>query len=781
MRAALRSLRRAPGFSLLVIGTLAVALGANVALFSAADALLFRALPFSQPDRLVTLYETQPDSGARALVSVPNFLAWKASRTIAATAAYRPWGFVLTGRGDAERVTGARVSADLLPVLGVNPVVGRGFRPDEDVFGGPRVALVSHGFWRQRLEASADLTGHRIVLNGVPHQVVGVLPAEVRLPAADVLVPLAVEPFALTQPGNRALTVIGRLADGVTVDRARAELDGLAREVARGSAGTAGWGAGLISLPEDATGRFRPTLLMLWGIVALVLLVACANTAGLMIVRMGSRREEIAVYAALGAGRSWIARRLLMETLLLALAAGILGLGVAAILLSTLVAVAPPDLSRLAEAAINLRVAAFGLALSTLAGALSGILPAIRGARNDLSPVLRSARAIGGHAGLQRAAMAGQVALATIVLLGAALMVRSFERVMAVSPGFDPSRVLSLAMSPDARYSDPARRVAFFDEVTARIMSVPGVEATGIVSHPPLAGAPLTVDVTGPSRAIANYSVVGGDWFRAMTVPVRRGRVFTASDRMGAPPVLIISENFARAMWPDTDPIGRRLIVGGTIGADPAPREVVGIAGDVRTSLEADAPFQVYAPYAQNPWPTMSVAVRTTGDPAALIGSVRSAVASLDRDQAVYNVRPFEQVVGRAVAPRRFQALVVSLFALLAVVLSATGVYAVVAYAVTLRAPEIGVRLALGASRRSVVTLALRDGLAWSVAGLFAGLALALAAARAIEGLLFGLRPADAPTFAAAGLLMASMVIAASVAAARRAARVDPLVALRGR
>ena len=786
MRAALRSLRHAPAFSLLVICTLGVALGANIALFSAADALLFRAVPYSQPDRLVTLFETEPGTGARALVSVPNFLDWKSALTKPAgmenLAAFRPWGFVLTGRGDAERLAGARVSADLPAVLGVNPLIGRGFRPDEDVHGGPAVVLVSQAFWRRRLGASSDLADQRLVLNGVAHQVVGVLPAHFKLPAADVLVPLAVEPFALAQRGNRALTVIGRLADDATITGVRADTARLARDIAAQSPATAGWGAGVVTLADHLTGRIRPTLLLVWTVVVIVLLVACANTTGLTLVRMAARREEIAVYAALGASRSRIVRRLVTESLLLGAGAGILGLSLAMLFLRILATVAPPDLSRLPDAAIDVRAAAFALALSIAAGTLAGILPALRSARADLSPALRAARPAGrSHQRLGGAVVAGQVGLAMVVLLGAGLMVRSFERVMAVSTGFDPSGVLSLSISPDSAYADPQRRVAFFDEMLSRITALPGVEAAGITSHPPLAGSPLTADVTGPSRTLAMYSVVGGDWFRAMGVPLRRGRPFGRADRIGARPVVIVSENFARAMWPGADPIGRRIVVGGTIGADPAPREIVGVAGDIRTSLEADAPFHIYAPYAQNPWPTMGVAVRTAGNPGALIAPVRAAIASLDRNQAVYNARPFDQVVGRAVAPRRFQALIVSLFALLAVALAATGVYTVVAYTVRLRTPEFGVRLALGASRRSVVGLALRAALAWSIAGLAAGLCTALVAAGAVEGLLFGVGPTDGGTLAATAATMTALVIAASTLAAWRAARVDPLAALRDR
>jgi putative ABC transport system permease protein len=785
---AVRSLRKTPGFSAAVVLTLTLGLAANAAFFAVVDALLLRPLPYADPDRLAVLFEVQPGSRARALVSPPNFLSWKrASRTFADMAAFRSWGFVLSGPDGADRIVGARVSANLLDVLGVRPIAGRGFLPQEDVYGAPHVAIVSYGMWRQRLGAPASLDGRAIVLSGVAHTIVGVLPPDFRMPGADVLVPLALEPFALTQRGNRAMTVVGRLAGGTSLASARAELDRMSRELAVSAPeADAGWGSSAVLLADDVTGRFRSTLLILWAAVALVLIIACANTAGLTLARAASRRQQIAVFRALGAGRGVIVRGLIAETALLAIVSGLLALPLARAMLAALVAIAPPGLARFSDASIDLRVMAFSMGVALLVGVLFGLPAALRGSRDDLSPLLRSGRwAADGHGGLRRAALAGQLALAILVLVGSGLLLRSLERVLAVDPGFDPSHVLTIAIAPDARYGDAARRAGFFAELIDRIAAIPGVRAVGTTSHPPLGSGPLTVDVTiegsigSQPAVIANYSAVGGNWFGAMSIPLRSGRAFSARDVMGGPPVVILSEHLARALWPQGNSVGRRLIVGGSVGADRTPREVVGVAGDVHMALEAEAPFQIYIPYSQNPWPTMTLAVRTDGDPGNWSESVRDAVRAVDRDQAGYNLMPLDQLVGRAVAPRRFQVSLILLFALFAGVLSAMGVHAVITYAVRQRTPEIGVRLALGASRRSVAVLALREVLQPAAAGIAIGLCFAPAAGHLMSGLLFGVRPTDALTIAGSVLGMIVLVLAASLVAARRASSIDPLAGLR--
>ncbi len=792
MLLALRALTRAPAFSVAVVLTLTAAMAANAAFFAGVNRLLLAPLPYRDAGRLLVLAETEPGTRSRALASPPNFLSWKtAATTLAGIAAYRPWGFVLSTADGAERVRGARVTANLLSILGVEPAIGRNFLPAEDVYGGPHVVIVSHAFWQQRLGGSADLGGRSVILGGVAQTVIGVLPAGFRMPAADVLVPMGLEPFALTQRGNRALTVVARLADGASIDTARAELDAVASDLGRRfPEADAGWGVRAISLDEEVRGRYRPALLMLWGSIGLVLLIACANTAGLTLARIAARRQQIAICRALGAGRSRVIGELLGESAILAGLAAALSLPLAGAMLAGLAAIVPPELSRLADARIDLRVVAFSFVVALAAAALIGLPAAMRGARDDLSPLLRSGRwGAWGDAALRRAALAGQLALAVIVVLASSLLVRSLQRVLAVDPGFDSAHVLTMALAPDARYEDSPRRIAFFASVMDHVVAVPGVEAAGITSHPPLASGPLVADVftAGPQPpgagrapdAIANLSAIGGDWFTAMRIPLRAGRWFGAADLPGSPPVVVISENLAERLWPGEPATGKRVFVGGSIGSDPRSREVVGVAGPVRTSLEADAPFQVYVPYAQNAWPTMSLAVRTSGQPPAFAGAIREAIRRVDAGQAVYDLASLDQIASRAIATRRFQAIVVSLFALFAIGLAAMGTHAVIAYAVRQRTTEFGVRLALGATRGSVVLLALQEVLRPAAAGIVIGTCIAVPAVRGIRTLLFSVRPTDPASIAFTLAAICMVVVAASLSAGLRAAHIDAVKTLR--
>jgi predicted permease len=767
-------------------------MAANAAFFAAVDTLLLQPLPYASPDRLVALVETQPGTRARTPVSPPNFISWRsASRSLADIAAYRTWGFVLAGPGGGERIAGARVSANLLPLLGVRLAVGRAFLAEEDVFGSAHVAIVSHAFWQQRLGAPLDLTGHALALNGAVYTIVGVLPPDFRMPAADVLVPLSLEPFAFAQRGNRSLTIVGRLGDGASLSVARSEMDAIARDLgARFPDADAGWGINAIPLNDEVSARFRPALLMLWASIALVLLIACANTAGLMLSRVAARRQQLAVCRALGAGRARIVADLLAESGFLAAAAGLLSLPLARVVLAALVAIVPPDLSRFADVGIDLRATGFCILVAAAAAVLIGLPAALRGSRDDLSPLLRTGRwDLWGDAVLRRAALAGQLALALLVVLGSGLLLRSLDRVLAVDPGFETAHVLTMAVAPDAKYADTARRLAFFDEVIARVDGLPGVETAGISSHPPLASAPLLVDVFNgaisrapaarPADAIASLVAVGGNWFAAMRVPLRDGRWFGSEDGPGSRPVVVVSENLAHRLWPSESAVGKRIVVGGSVGADQAAREVIGTVGNVRIALETAPPFHVYVPYAQNAWPTMTLAIRTSGDPARMAPAIRDAVHGIDREQATYNMAPLDRLAARAVAPRRFQAIVVSLFALFAVLLAAMGSHAVIAYAVRQRTMEFGVRLALGASRRSVVLLALQEVLRPAAAGMTAGACLALLASRWLRSLLFSVCPTDAPTIAASLGLIVAVVTLASLGTGLRVARLDAARALR--
>ena len=674
------------------------------------------------------------------------FLAWqREARTVARLAAYRPWGFVLTGSGEPERLTGARVSADLFPLLGITPILGRTFTPDDDVLGRPRVAVVSEGLWERRLGSERDLARRSLVLNGVAHAVVGVLPRGFSLPAADVWVPLALEPFALTQPGNRALTVVGRLAEGSSPAEASAEVNAIVQRLTGPATGAdAGWGAGAVSLTDHLVGQTRPTLLIAWGAVGLVLLIACANTASLMLARAAARRQEIAICRALGAPRSRLVARVLGESLVLAGAGGLLGLPLAAGLLKIVVTLAPPELPRLDGVGIDVPLLVFTGGLSVATALLFGSLPAARSSRADLSGDLRagSRGAVGGapHATLRHLAVSCQVALTIVVLVGAGLLLRSLARVLSIEPGFRVDRVLTMTVSlPDAKYRRPA---------TARgvLPAAPGADPRsgrrrGRRVREPRSPGGRPVDGgcgDGEPDGSRKQQRGRGDWFGALRIPLVRGRGFTDRDGPGTPAVVMINARMAARLWPNADPIGRRLVVGGTLGADRTQREIVGIVGE-RARDAGDCAARSGLP----PVRAESVAHDGSHGPDGGRSSrgrrlrCDRAVYAIDADQVVYNLRPFESIVARAIASRRFQVFLLSLFAAIALVLAATGVYSVVSYGVRQRRQEVGVRLALGARKADVLLLAVRDSLRWAAAGLAAGGILAFFASRALAGVLY--------------------------------------------
>lgn len=794
LRCAIRALRK-NAFGGIGILALALGIGSNTALFSIANAILLRPLPYDQPHRLITVWETNAaESTGRVPASAPSFVAWKdQSRTIERLAAFRPWGFVLTGGAEPARVLGARASADLFALLGTRPIVGRTFTSEEDQFGKHRVVVLSEGLWRRRFGADTSLAGRSLTLNGESYAVVGVMPNDPTLIDADVWVPLALEPFALQQRGTRALTVVGRLAPGATLAQAQAEMHAISVDRAGQFPDSRGWDAGVVSLTEHLVGNVRPTVLMVWGAVALVLLIACANTANLLLTRAAARQHEVLVSLALGASRARLVRRFLVESVLLGLVGGAAGIPLALAGLRVFVSLAPAGLPRLDGVGIDLAVLVFTLMVSLLTGVLFGVGPALRSSRPNVSSALRDSAAASlsgaSRSTLRNLALASQVALAVVVLIAAGLLVRSFRSLLAVDLGFDSGRVLTMTVSlADAKYGDPGRRALFFDQLLQRVQTTPGVVAAGLASHPPLAGRRLNVDIAidgrprtaSDSGLWADNASVSADYFRALSIPVLRGRAFSGRDRIGSPPVVVINDGMARRLWPEANPIGRRIVVGSTSGADQRPREIVGIVADVRTEALESAPgFQVYVPASQNPWPTMTLVVRAAGDAAALAGSIRADVQELEKDQPVYNVRTFDRVVARAVALRRFQMLVLTLFAVVGLALATIGVYSVVACSVRLRTREFGLRLALGAPRRDILMLAIRTGLVWAGVGVVAGCAVALVAGRLLSGMLFGITPADPVTFIAVVSFTAAVVLLGSGIAARRAAGVDPLVALR--
>ena len=810
-RHAVRAVLRARGLTAATVMLLGVGVGASTTIFSAINNVVRRPLPYLDPGRLVTLRESNPRQNIpRAGVSAANFVDWRTlDRSFEGLAAYRPWGYVLTGEGEAERVAGARVSANLFALLGLSALHGRTFLPDEDQVGRDNGVLIGEEFWRRRFGADIGAVGTSLRLDGKTYAVIGVVPSGFQLPAADVWVPLVFEPFAMAQRGNRAHSVIARLKPGVRLETARGDIQALTRALEQTHPDSnAGWSAIVTPLHQDIVGSARTPLFLLFAATGALLLVACANLATLMLARSAARRREIAVRAALGAGRFRIVRQLVTESLITATGGGVAGILIASAGTQFLASLGPAYLPRSSEIRIDWFVPAFALLSALLAGLAFAAIPALEVSKADLSGSLKAEaaaprwRTTGIR--LRDLLVAGQVALALLLLVGGGLLVRSVLRLQAVELGFLPDRVATASLSlPGSKYTSGAQRLAFFDDVVRRIEAVPGVRSAGLVSHLPLAGAGfhlsahktragdpgLSADVViegAPPMSSGEVSAVelrntGAAYFRTMGIRLLGGREFADTDKAGASAVVIVDATFASRFLPNRDPVGTRVRLGGTIGADSSWREIVGVVSGVRSAgLEIPPAPTVYVPYAQNPWPTMSLVVRADAEPGAAAGWIRQEVRALDRDLALYNVRSLEQVLARVLAFQRFQTILLSGFAVAAVLLAVIGVYAALAYAVSERTREIGIRIALGAQRRSVLVLIMRPALGLIAAGLIAGGIGAAVSSRFLSSVLFEIGAWDPVTFMGSALLLAGTGLLASYLPARRAARVDPIRALRG-
>jgi putative ABC transport system permease protein len=796
LRQAVRRLRQQPAFAACVIAVLALAIGANAAIFALVNAILLRPLPLANPDRLVTFTIVRPGTDRQPL-SLPDLGDFKdSSRALDGIASMFAWSANVTGTGDAERLSGMRVSADYFEVTGAPVALGRPLQPDDEHRG---IALISHGTWQRRFGGAPDAIGKSLVLNGEAFAIVGVLrPDFVALVRnVDIVVPYS--PATDVRRSNRTqgfLRVIARLKPGVTVAHATDDLAAIGRRLrdeypaAHGS-DTA---VRVVPLHDDVSGRSATMLWMLLGAVALVLIVACANIANLFLVRGTTYRRELAVRAALGATRGRVVGHVLAEAGILGLIGGVLGLLVAQALMQALIATGPADLPRVAEIGIDLRVAVFTLLVSIGTSLLVGIVPALQAARRDLREALhrgdRGASAGGNR--LRAVLVFTEVALSTVLLMAAALLARSFQHVQAVDPGFRPSHVLTVRLSlPRARYSGRTAIENFYNQVQPRIASVPGVRAVAAANVVPMNGYLATtaffVDgILAKDAPQAHYRMISPEYFRALGIALRRGRTFEAADRGDSAPVAIINETLARQFFDDRDPIGSRMRLD---DGEKAPREVqvVGVVGDVRHfGLDKEATIEVYVPIAQVPDPTtiwlannMYWVVHTDGEPLAAANAVRREIAAVDSAVPASFVRSMDQWMGSTLAPRRFNLRLVGAFAAAALLLAVVGVYAVSAFAVTSRTREIGIRVALGASRREVIGLMLRGGLSPVVAALAAGTAVGILSAPALSGLLFGVTPRDLVSLVVTVATLASAALVANVVPARRAANVDPIVALR--
>ncbi|HEX5724423.1 MAG TPA: ABC transporter permease, partial [Longimicrobiaceae bacterium] len=795
LRYGARQLRRTPVLAAVAVATLALGIGANTALFSAVDAVLLRPLPYRNAERVVAVSESWRGTPGR--VAPGLFVDWRAqARSFAALAAFEGGSFNLSGGATPERLYGARVSPAYFAVAGLPPALGRYFLPHEERPGAGDVVVLSHALWATRFGADPGVAGRAVLLNGRPYTVVGVAPPELTLTPDDeaLWVPLTLTAAERAKFDGHHLQVFGRLRPGVSPARAQAELARVTAEAARRHpVELVDRTARVAPLREALVGGFRRRLLLLLAAVGSVLLIACGNVASLLLARAAARRRETAIRTALGASRGRLVRQFLAESLVLALAGGALGLLVARAGLGVLRALAPAAVPMLHQARLDPRVLAFALGLSLVCALGFGLAPALYAALPAAGP-LRSAAVGPRHDRFRRALVAAEVAVALTLLAGTGLLVRSALALAAVPPGFEPRGLLTLRLAlPADEYRQPEAVARAFSAVVQRVGALPGVTVAGAVNQLPLGGESTDVGLAVEGRSfaageapVAHLRLATPGYLEAMRIPLRRGRAPTARDGAGSPPVVVINEALARRLWPGEDPLGKRLACCKGAGTT-LWREVVGVAGDVRHfGLDASALPELYVPHAQAPaesWTwmdrSMTVVARSSAPPEALAAAARRAVLALDPDLPVYGVRTMEQVMARSTAATRFSLRLFAGLGALGLGLAMIGLYGSLAYFVSQRKQEIGVRLALGAGTGRVLALVVRQGLGTALAGVGIGLLTAPALTRALSSLLYGVRPADPLTLAAVGVLVLLTAALASYLPARKAARVDPMVSLR--
>jgi putative ABC transport system permease protein len=796
----LRMLRKNPGFTLVAVVALALGIGANSAIFSVVNSLLLRPLPFEQPDRLVQVWESSAKLGRNEIpASFPNFADWRdQNHVFEQTVAYSDWSFNLTGAAEPERIRGAIVSPAFFSTLGIKPILGRTLLPDEDQPGKDLSVVISRKLWQRRFNSDPNVVGKTIDLNGKNFAVVGVAAGAADLPGlsddTELWAPVS-QGFGFTNRRGHYLNVIARLKPGVGLDQARAEMSRIAAALSRQyPEANADRGVRLVPLQEQVVGDVRLALLVLLGAVVFVLLIASTNVANMLLARAASRRKEIAIRTALGAGRWRLVRQLLTESLLLSLVGGTLGLLLALWGVDLLVAFGPSDLPRVKEVAVDGRVLAFTFAVSVLTGLVFGLMPALQSSRPELNETLKEGgRSATGGAARRRvrsSLVVAEVALSLVLLIGAGLLLKSFFRLRAVNPGFNPHGVLTMQIDLSGpNYQKGSQLTAFRDQLLERVEALPGVEAAATASAVPVAPDAnfwrLSFAIEGQTpdpanRLIAYYNGISPDYFRVMQIPLLRGRAFDEHDMRNAPGVVIVNETLARTYFPGSDPIGRRITLN-----DENPKEedwatIVGVVKDTKPrELSGEPVAEMYMPYAQQPEPNMALMIRTAGRPDAVAAAVRREVLAIDHDQPVYGVRTLPAVMSEAVATPRFRTYLLGVFAALALVLAVVGIYGVMSYAVTQRTHEFGIRMALGARGKDVLKLVVGHGMALALAGVLIGLAASFALTRVMAGLLYGVTPTDPLTFASLSLLLVAVALLACLVPARRAAKVDPVVALR--
>jgi putative ABC transport system permease protein len=798
-----RMLLKQPGFTLIAVLTLALGIGANTAIFSVVNAALLRPLPYKEPDRLVTILEMKLPQFRESTASPGNFLDWKKQNTVfERLVAYLNPPFNLVGTGDPEQLRGMKVTDGFFAMLGAQPLLGRDFLPEEDQPGRNNVVILSHGLWQRRFGGAANIVNQKLTLSGQSYTVIGVMPATFQFGelSLDLWTPMAFTvQDAQNHRGHFLAGILGQLKPGVTLEQARAEMTAIAERLAEQYPDTnTGWSVKLMPLLEFTVRNIKPALLVLLGAVTFVLLIACANVANLLLGRAAGRQKEIAMRTALGAGRLRIIRQLLTESALLAAVGGAVGLLLAKGGMDLLLKLAPQNLPRMSGVSLDGRALAFTAAITLLTGVIFGLVPALAAAKPNLSETMKDA----GHGSTEGARrqfvrntlVVLEVASALVLLVGAGLLIKSFWRLQKVDPGFNPDNALTAsAPMPRTKYQDNVQRVAFFQQLVEKVSALPGVQAAGILTPNtamPLSGgyvqafeiqgrAPLPPD----ANQNTNFYAVDAGFFKAMGIPLLRGRLLTERDNGDAPHVAVINETMAKKMFPDEDPLGKRLTFTGSSNLDWY--EIVGVVGDVKQyGLDQPTPMQTYEPYVQQPPSSLALAsmtliVRTAGAPADFTAAIRNAVLQIDKEQPLSNIRTLDQLLSTSIAQRRFTMLLLGVFAAVALVLAAVGIYGVLSYVVTQRTHEIGIRMALGAAQRDVLKLVVGRGMLLTLLGVATGLAAAFALTRLMTTLLFGVSTTDPLTFSLISLLLITVALLACWIPARRATKVDPLTALR--
>ena len=798
-----RMMTKNPGFSLVAIVALALGIGANSAIFSVINAVLLRPLPFAEPERLVTVGNTDLKQGTNEFfLTWPDFADYRAmNQSFQTLAGFDERDVTLTGTGEAARLHGAMVTSDLFPMLGVGPQIGRAFTAEEEK-PGTHVVLLSHGLWQRRFNADPNVVGRAVGINGRSYTVAGVMPAGFAFPLGAEPVELWINAGVdgeggaplMKQRGNHYLEVLGRLKPGVTLAQAQAEIGRIAANLGQQYPDTnSAFGGIAVPFYQRVTGDARLALLVLLGAVGCVLLIACANVANLLLARASARRREIAIRAALGAGRGRVVRQLLTESVLLSLCGGVAGMMLALWGTEVLLAMVPKGLPRAAEASLDGRVLGFTLLISLLTGMLFGLAPAWQSLRTDLNDTLREGGRGGDGRGsrVRSALIVSEVAVAFLLLVCAGLLINSFWRLRQVNPGFDPKSVLSFRVSlPGTQYDKPEKVEAFYQQLSSRIQAMPGVVSVSGINPLPLSGNNAGVGFaiegqpTDPGRPFpydTYLRVIRPDYFQTMKIQLVAGRDFNERDKLESTPAAIINESLAKRYFPNQNPLGRRINPSfGVDGRGVLWREIVGVVKDVHhASLSEDSDAEVYVAHTQAPWNTITVVARTSINPSSLIQSVRNEVRSLNPDLPVYDIRTLEDRISLTVAQPRFQMLLLTIFAGIALLLTAVGLYGVLAYNVAQRTQEIGIRMALGASAGKVRAMVVRQGMTLALAGIGLGLIASFAATRLLASLLFGVTATDPLTFALIGLAMLLIALAACWIPARRATKVDPMIALR--